>query len=359
MSQTEKMRAFIIRFLYIIIWTGIIYAVLKYALPLFMPFVLAFIIAFTLKPLINFISSKTKIGRKPIAVLVLIITYIILACLLTLLGVKLVVFLGGLFKSLPAYYMEIIEPALTSTSASFDKYFSNLDPAVVNFIDSANKSIADSLSNIITSISRYMVSVFTGFAGKVPYIIIAFMLTIIASFFFVVDYYKVTGFIKRQLSAKTSARLHVIRDFVINVLFKFARSYAIILSITFIEVSIGLFILGVNSSFFIAFAIAMVDILPILGTGTIIIPWSVYSLITGNYFLGIGLLILYAVITVIRQILEPKIVGKNIGLYPLLTLICMFVGARMFGFWGMFAMPITLTVIIHLNKSGEIKVFKE
>ena len=108
----------------------------------------------------------------------------------------------------------------------------------------------------------------------------------------------------------------------------------------------------------IALLTAIVDILPVLGTGTVRIPWAAAMLILGNFPLGIGLLILYAIITVVRQMLEPRVVGKQIGLYPLVTLVCMFVGTYLFGFVGLFGLPIIATVLVQLNQSGDIHLFK-
>ena len=103
---------------------------------------------------------------------------------------------------------------------------------------------------------------------------------------------------------------------------------------------------------------AFVDILPVLGTGTILIPWGVYMLISGNYFMGIGILILYVIITVIRQILEPKIVGSYVGLYPLVTLMAMYIGTKVMGFFGLFLFPITIILLKKMNDDGHIKLWK-
>ncbi|MDL2323731.1 sporulation integral membrane protein YtvI [Ruminococcaceae bacterium OttesenSCG-928-A16] len=355
----EKMRAFIIKFIYVAIWGGLLYCILKYALPFFMPFVIAFIIAFLLKPLINKITKKTPLNRKAVAIIVLTLLYLVLAALLVLLGARLVIYTGDLFAKLPGYYRQTIEPAFASISVWVEGFAKNIDPSLLSFLDAAGESITNALSSLVTTISSGAVGMVTGIASRVPWFVVTFFLTIVSSYFLVVDYYKVTHFITRQFSEKSRRLLFVIKDYVINVVFKFGRAYAILMLITFTELSVGLLILQVPSPFLIAAAIAIVDILPVLGSGTILIPWAVYSLIFGNWFLGIGLLVLYAVITVVRQLLEPRVIGRQIGLYPLLTLICMFVGAQMFGFWGLFGLPITLTVLLHLNRAGEIKFFKE
>ncbi|EQJ23470.1 AI-2E family transporter [Clostridioides difficile] len=149
-----------------------------------------------------------------------------------------------------------------------------------------------------------------------------------------------------------------IKNSSINALLKLLKAYAILLSVTFIELLIGLTILKVENAFTISVIIALVDILPVLGTGSILTPWMIISLINGNINLAIGLLILYIIITVVRQILEPKVVGHQIGLYPLITLMCMFVGAQLFGIAGLFGFPIAATIIKNLHDNGIITAFK-
>ena len=184
-------------------------------------------------------------------------------------------------------------------------------------------------------------------------------MTIISSFFFAADYDMIIDVLLRQLSEKNRELILKIKTKGIDVLFKFGRAYAILMTLTFFEVFLGLLLLRVNNAFLIAFVTAVVDILPILGTGTVLIPWGIAMLILGHYPLGIGLLILYAIITVVRQTLEPRVVGQQIGLYPLITLTCMFVGTYLFGVVGLFGLPIIATILIQLNRSGDIHLFRK
>ena len=154
----------------------------------------------------------------------------------------------------------------------------------------------------------------------------------------------------------------MIKDYTIKILFKYIRSYALILSITFAELMIGFgimhFITGLQNIFLLALLIAVFDILPIVGTGTILIPWAIISLIIGDYASAICLLVIYAVITVVRQFIEPKIVGQQVGLHPVATLLAMIVGSRLFGGLGLLGVPIALAIIKDLNDHGKIHVFK-
>lgn len=358
LPPVEKKRSFIISFLYLAIWVLLIYATLKYAMPMLMPFVVAFIIAFILKSPINKISEKTKLNRKPVAVVVLTLVYTAIVSLIIFSGAQLAVFLVKWFSNLPTYYTRYIEPALGQASILIDNFVARLDPALVDFFKSSGTDIIKSLSGIITSISSGALNFLGNMATSVPWLIVSMLLSVIASYFIVVDYYKIVSFIMRQFPERARRKIFVIKDYFVGTLFRFGRAYFIIICITFAEISLGLLILRVPNPFPIAFITAIVDILPILGTGTIMLPWAVFALIQGNMYLGIGLIILYAVILFVRQIIEPRIVGTQIGLYPLLTLIAMFVGAKLFGVWGLFGFPIALTVLIHLDRTKEIKLFK-
>lgn len=324
-----------------------------------MPFVVAFFIAFLLKPLINWLAKKIPINRKIIAVLVLVLVYAVAITLLILLGAKIGVWLSELFSGLPAFYRNTVEPVISNIGKGLDGFITGLDPDIKAYFETISTSLSNSVSSAVTTISSSAINYLGGMATRIPAFLVALFLTIIASFFFVMDYYKITSFLARQLSDNAKRRLFVVKDYVVNVLFRFVRAYLILMSITFAEMAIGLLILRVPNAVAIAFGTALVDVLPVFGTGAVMIPWIVFTFISGDFALGMGLLILYTIITVVRQVVEPRVVGGQIGLYPLLTLVCMFIGAQLFGFWGMLGLPVAVTVLVHLNRSGEIALFRE
>ena len=140
-------------------------------------------------------------------------------------------------------------------------------------------------------------------------------------------------------------------------LFVCIRSYALIMFITFVELSIGLSVIRVERAMLVALLIAIFDILPVLGTGGIMIPWAILTALGGNVPRALALLVVYVIITIIRNIIEPRIVGKQIGLHPVLTLMSMFVGTHLFGVVGLFGLPILLSLLRYLNDNGTISLF--
>ena len=355
---TEKMKDFLIRFLFYGVILLLAYAALKYALPFLTPFFVAFCIALLLKPAINWIVEKTKLGRKPVAILLLVTFYILVGLLLAVAGTRIALFFRDVFYLLPHLYDTVLVPALDQVQATLAGWLNTLDPALTESFARAGESISDALSAAFSSLSSWALGLVTGAAGSVPAFFVKFFITIVSSFFFVSDYYTITSFLTRQFAPKTRELIFKVERKCFEVLRSFARAYGILLSLTFLELLIGLSLLRVDYALLIALLTSIVDILPVLGTCTILIPWAAGSLILGNFPLGIGLLVLYGIIAVVRQMLEPHVVGKQIGLYPLVTLLCMFVGMYLFGFWGLFGMPILVTLLVQLNADGDIRLFK-
>ena len=348
--DVERMKNFLIRFLYYGLMVAIFYCLLKFVLPFFMPFVLAFMIALLLKTPINRLSKALHAPRAPVAVVLLVLFYVVVGTLLALLGARIVIAVGDLLRSLPAFYSSSIEPALYRIQDWLGGLFARLDPQVLTLLDGVGDSLTKALASAVTGLSSLAMPAMTVVAAGVPTFFVRLLLLIISSFFFVVDYYKVVSFLARLLPPRGREMLFRIKRNGVDTVFKFGRAYAILLSLTFVELAIGFSLLGVRAAILVALATAVVDILPVLGTGTILIPWGIYELISGKIGMGIGLLVLYAIITVVRQSLEPRVVGRQIGLYPLATLLCMFAGAQLFGFWGLFGLPISLVVFIQMRK---------
>ena len=356
--QIEKMRAFIIRFVFYCLVFGLGFVLLKYALPFLMPFLAAFFIAFLLQPVIRRVTRSGRVKRKPAAVLILITFYILLGALFTVVGSRVVVFVRDSFSALPHAYETVLAPALEAMQNQLESWMTGINPALAPALDTMGENVSSALSALVGAISSGAISVATNAASSVPSFIVKLFITLISSFYFVADYPVITGFFVRQLSPERQELLFKIKNKTAHILLQFVRAYAILLSITFVEMMIGLSILRVEYAFLIAFITALVDIFPVLGTGTILIPWAVGAFVLHRYPLGIGLLVMYGCITVVRQTLEPRIVGRQIGLYPLLTLVCMFVGTYLFGALGLFGLPIIVTILVELNKSGDIHLFK-
>lgn len=354
----EKRKKFIINVVYMFLIGLIIFVVLKYGISYLAPFVVAFVFAFLLNKPITFLHQKCKINRTLAAIILVVLFYAVIGVVFTFAGIRIFTSIRDLFFALPNLYTKEIEPALMQIFDSLEATTAKLDLSVTSTLNEIALDLVKSLGESISSLSVKVIGSISGWASSLPGFLIRVLFTIISTFFLTIDYDKINSFLMRQLKEKQRMLVVEIKDYVINTLFKCIRSYALIMSITFVELSVGLSILGVENSIFIAFLIALFDILPVLGTGGIMIPWTVITAIQGNYTLALGLLCVYLVITVIRNILEPKIVGSQVGLHPLVTLISMFAGAQLFGVFGLFGFPITLSLLKNLNDKGRIHILQ-
>ena len=349
----EKKKAFVLNVIYIAFILGLGYIIIKYVLPLLMPFVIGLIIAMTFRKLIDFIEKKTRIKRSFVAIIILIIFYGVLVFILSVIGSKVFTFIKDVFGQLPDLYRYTIEPALEKITNNFMEQFPDLKPYVEDFI----LNISDTIFSYIKNASSTVIATITGLAGKLPSLLIKLIFTIVSSFFFTIDYYKISDFVIRQFKGERRKMLIKLKDRGIGTIAKFIRAYSAIISITFLELSIGFSILGITNPFLFGAMIAIIDVLPILGTGAVLLPWALIALILGNTKIGIGMFILYIIITAVRQTIEPKIVGQQIGLHPIVTLILMFVGAQLMGVLGLLLLPVIATIVKTLNDEGTIQLF--
>ena len=351
----EKRLGFIINSIYALIIAGIVYLVFKYAIFVVMPFLLGFAVAALINPIVRFLSRRYDLKRRPAGILLLLLFYATIGMLVTIGVVRLTVFFGEVSGELPDLYRDRLEPALNKLFGYINSFadrlyaiFGGESQVLSERLGGIFTSIKSSLGDTISDISVKALTRLSSAAAAIPGIIIELLFAVISSFFFTVDYENILSLAKRLLPKRTVDLLCRLRGRVFKVAGKYLRSYALILLITFGELSLGLVLLDVDNAVLIAFCIALFDILPVAGTGGIMIPWAILSLIGGDWGFAVGLIVIWAVITIVRNIIEPKIVGRQVGLHPLLALIAMFVGTKLFGIIGLFLLPLTLAIVLPL-----------
>lgn len=375
-EKVKKRRDSIINVAFIAMVLGLVYFFVKYLFGITAPFLLSFFFAVCLQRPLRKLDKKTNNKMHTfwsmflvILVLAVIIGPVVL--ILSLIGkeiVEFVSFLGEQLNDLPNFLAtlqnEIIsllkflpDGIYTSVSDSINVFFSNL----INDFDLSKlnidvKSITSSLSSGITGVYSVV--------KNIPSALLSLVIGIIAWIFFTKDYNYIVGFIKCQLPESKKNLLSETKQIFSKTILKMLRAYGLIMFITFCELFLGLTILnliGVMDNgyvFMIAIAIAVFDILPVAGSGGILIPWAVVSVILGSYPQAIGLIIIYVVITVIRQYIEPKIVGTSLGVHPIVTLAGLYFGLKLFGFMGMFIVPLAVMTLKAFNDAGRIHLYK-
>lgn len=362
MEEFKKRGRFIVNVFYWAIILIIIYLIFKYFLNLIMPFFIAIIFASILRPFIKFLNEKCRLRNDLAAILSCVLFFLIVGVLLVLTGARIVTSILDIYSKIPRLYAQSIKPGLENAARNIDEFVSRYSlggEGGASVIDSLMPQLISSLGSAATSFSMNAVSRITGFAASLPSILLSAVICVIATVFMAVDYSRMASFLLRQLPEKAGEIAIRARSAFVKVLFRYGKSYLIIMLITFAEITIGLLIIGVKKAVLIGALIAVFDIFPIVGAGLVLLPWTIVSFLQGAAARGIGLAILYVVVIVVRQIMEPRIIGDRVGLHPLVTLMAMFVGASLFGGIGLFGVPIAAAIVKNLNDAGTIHLFKQ
>lgn len=356
MEKTDKRRKFIVNVAYWAIIAGITYLIFRYLLNLLLPFVIALLVAWLLRPLGRLYRQRAPKLASALIVVTVLLFYLLLGVLAMLLLVDLLTGLAQYLGKLPELYTQTIEPGLRNLYANAQDLAARFDPSVADVVNMVLPQVISSVGGAVTNFSVTAVGKLTGLVTALPSVLISALIAVIASFFTAVSYDGMKAFLQRNLPAKfTETAGYAIRSFR-NIIRQYGKSYLLVMLITFGELTLGLLIIGVRRAILLAALIAIFDIFPVVGAGAILLPWAVISLIQGKTLQALGLLILYVVILVVRQFLEPKLVGKQVGLPPLVTLACMFVGTSLFGAWGLFGLPIGAAILVNLNNDPDVPI---
>jgi sporulation integral membrane protein YtvI len=215
-----------------------------------------------------------------------------------------------------------------------------------------DNGISGLISELVTRLGDSIPAFALEFVKRTPRAVLTIVVTALACFYFAIDYEGIREGLLSLLGGGAERTASRGLRIVSSALKSYAKAYLLIMLITFAEVFVGLLLLKRKYAFIIAIGIAVVDVLPLFGTGAVLIPWALVSFIIGDHGVATGLLVLYGVITIVRQLIEPKIVGANLGIHPLATLFAMFAGLSLFGFFGMLAGPLVIIVIRELFVMG-------
>ncbi len=325
----------------------------------FWPFTLAAIIAFSIKPVIEYINKKIKVPRKISAFIVVALVYVIIGFILFLMCTKIIKESIVLIDLIPSMY-EKAETLFRTTFSKF-KEMNNVLPDVVSTkIYDIGMEVLATLSHVIINVLN---SIFD-FILFLPTLVIYAVVTILATYFFAIDKNMIYNFLNETLPKKWVENFVNIVKKSISSLFNYLKAELILVGISFIELVISFLIIKEPYPFTISIVLAILDLLPVVGIGTVMVPWIIYSGIIGNMEHAIALTIIYGLVLVIRQLIEPKIISNSIGIKPIITLITMYIGFKTFGVIGMILGPI-ITIILKdvltlVLETGYLKsMFKE
>ena len=336
-----------------------VYVLAKYALGALIPFVIAYFFSVIIDPIASFCSEKSRLSKKFCA-------FLCLTLFIFLFGV--LIFFG--VRRLWGEISELIESASRGEGALI-KIFSLLGDALDrvsskfgfmenilggSFGQSAQKvlhALSDAGERMLLSLGERFGELVKNIFSAAPSFLIGLAVTVISSYYFCLDKERISAGVAKLIPQKYqngmlgfSAKLGVAVK-------KYAKAYLILMTLTFAEIFIGLSILKVKYAFLIALGVAVIDILPVFGTGIVLIPWAICAWLLQDMRLGLGLVVLYGVVTIVRQIAEPHVIGTSIGLHPAAALFSSYVGLKLFGFLGMILGPAAAFVIFEvINERG-------
>lgn len=375
-NSVQKRRDTIINVAYLALVVGLVYVFFKYCFSVAAPFLLSFFFAVLLQRPIRWLDKKTNNKCHTLWSLLLVLLCILIlvgpvVLILSLIGREIgefVTYLSGQLSDLPNFLatlekelLNIIKFLPDSIYTSASDYISDIFSKLINNFDLSEIGI--DIKSVTSGLTTGVSGIY-GVVKNIPSALIGIVIGIVAWILFTKDYAYIVNFIKLQLPEGKKNILSEIKQIFSKTVLKMIRAYSLIMFITFCELFLGLSILSwvgaIQSGYIviIAIAIAIFDILPVAGSGGILIPWALISLVMGNIKGAIGLMIVYAIITVIRQYIEPKIVGSSLGVHPLVTLAGLYFGLKLFGFMGMFIVPLGVMTLKAFNDAGRIHLFK-
>ena len=342
--------------LFIVALLFIYYLVPKILLWL-LPFIIAYIFSAISRPLSRLFNKHLRVPLKVSQPISAIIVLLIAGTLITLLIIKIVTEISNLISLIPTYANDIIA-FVRAIPAQLNELFSSLPPDVVETIN----EFINNFSLNMTNMQQLAITALSGVGTivvSVPSVIIFIFFTIIATVFLSIDRDMIHEWLKRTLPENIYTGIITAKRSFFSAIWGYVRAQLIMYVIVFTELVIGFSILRLDYVVLLALVIAFIDMLPIFGVGTVLLPWGLICIAMQDYRLGVSLLAMYAILFTVRQIIEPKIVSSQIGLHPLLTLLSMYAGLKTFGFLGMILFPIALILLINMYKVGLFDGFKE
>lgn len=311
----------------------------------FMPFVLAWIISLIANPLIRFLEQKVKIVRKHSSILLVVL---VLAGIIALFyfGISWVIREAIYFMKDWPNIWKGIQVEMEHVMMRIQPLLERLPDPIQLRIDGIINNLGDWLSSFISQISVPTIEIAGDVVSKIPGIVVNIFITILSSYFFLADKEKIGEFFGRLIPKSVQHYLNLMKAKCRELIGGYFMAQFRIMFVIFIILMIGFAILGVSYYGLVAFLVAFLDMLPVFGTGTILIPWAVIKLVLGDYYTAVGMIIIYLVTQGVRQLIQPKIVGDSMGLDPMATLVFMYLGFKFQGVAGMIlAVPVGLALI--------------
>lgn len=358
--MSESMKKYVKAILNLVIALIILIAVVwlvPRGIVFFMPFIIGWIIALIAGPVVRFLEKKLKIRRKAGSafVIIAVIGLVVLAGYL-LVG-NLVHELTGFVGDLPQMW-DSLQEDFDAIAKNFSVVYDKLPEDIQNTIDNIADSASDIAGDFIGKLSSPTIAAVGNFAKQLPTFIIGLIMCLLSSYLFVAEKEQIVQGIKKHMPEALLYRLRLMKRSLVKAVGGYFKAQIKIEVWIYLLLVIGFFILGVDYAPLIAFGIAILDFLPFFGTGTAMVPWAIVKFLSADYIMTIGLLVIWGVSQLVRQIIQPKIVGDSVGVPPLPTLFLLYIGYMLGGVMGMIvAVPIGI-ILFTMYEEGAFDTTK-
>lgn len=321
------------------------------AIGFLMPFVIGWIISAIATPLVNWLEKRLKIVKKLGSALIVIVVLALIVLVLYFAISRITAEIGDLVKNFPELYAQL-EQGLRQIGDTLSGAFSRLPEGIQNGWNTVVLNLDEYMGNLVSKISQPTVTAAGNFAKSLPSWLISFIVAIMSAYFFTVQREEVISWLKKVSPPSVEKRMSLVMDNLKFAVGGYFKAQFKIMGVVFLILFAGFAVLGVHYSVLVAFLIAFLDFLPFFGTGTAMIPWALYKVLTGDYKTTVMLLVIYAVTQLVRQLLQPKLVGDSMGMNPLVTLLLLYIGYKVSSVLGMIlAVPIGM-VLINMCQAG-------
>lgn len=337
---------------YILAAAGIVTGLflLPFFFRLFAPFITAFAVAALSQRMVRFLEKRIKISRGiSSAALVTIITATI-AGIIAVIVFQVLSQAKNLIVALPDAF-EAFRLRLSELYASYNGYKISLPPEISSTLDTLTEYFSEKAQNLAAPLTDSAINAAKKFAVSLPGIFLFFIMFILATFFFTKDYMLIINFFHEILPEKWFIKLNKLKKPLVHGFSSYFKAQLILMLITAALVSVSLWIVRMPYPLVWGVVCGLVDGLPLFGTGIILLPWALFSLIYGDIYACIALVVIQLLAFTVHQLAEPKIVSHQIGVHPILTLVSVYIGLKYFGFIGVILAPVLTLLAVNLYLS--------
>lgn len=310
----------------------------------FMPFVIGYIIALIASPLVRFFEEKMKIRRKAGTVFVIIAVIALVVLCIYLIGAKLIEEAVGFAAAIPQMW-ENIEAESQKIGDNFSVLYEKLPVNVQEAIHNVSGALSSYVGDLVGGIGTPTIAAVGNFAKQLPTVLIGVIMSLLSAYFFVAEKYTLSSFFAQHMPESLQQRYDIMKRSLTRAVGGYLKAQLRIEVWMYLLLVFGFALLQVDYALLIALGVAFLDLLPFFGTGTVLVPWAIAKILSADYKMAIGLLIIWGVGQLARQVIQPKIVGDSIGVPPLPTLFLLFIGFKLGGVLGMIlAVPIGIII---------------